>query len=428
MAQTKGPFRPNQFGSDTLSIASLSLFAAASCSSISVMQIAYALAFFSWLGGLVWTRGRRGWHASALLEPMLAFLLANIVALLFSVDPGASLNGIKQLALLGLVLVVGNVVTNQRQVKLLLITWLIAAVVASVYAGIQCAQGEARARAFFGGPMTLARILLLAVIVAITLAVCGHGRIRKYAAVCSIPLAAGLYLTLTRSTWLALLAAMLFLGAIKRDRLVLGSLAVSVCVAVLAVVLWPHSTAGRLARSIVRPLDPASARFHKSTHQRYQMWQTALRIFPRYPLTGVGQRNFGRVYSEYVPQPQADPYVLRGDGTIHTGFSHAHNLYLNLLVTQGIIGLGTFLWLILAAATLSYRTWKSGRDRFARALALAILTALVGYLTLGLFDENSRDSEGILQVWFLLGLIYALPRLPPESVPCAAAQSTADPS
>jgi O-antigen ligase len=186
------------------------------------------------------------------------------------------------------------------------------------------------------------------------------------------------------------------------------------CVALLAATFLPQTTGGGLVRSIVRPFDPASARFAKSTHQRYWMWKTALRIFPRYPLTGVGQRNFAKCYAEHVPQHRMDPYILRDDGTVYTGFAHAHNLYLNLLVTQGLLGLGTFLWLMFTAFGLAYRTLRDQSDLFTDVLSLAILTALVAFLVLGLFDENFRDSEGILQLWFLLGLLYALPRLGPE--------------
>lgn len=412
-----GPSREKKISFETMTIAGLAVFAAASASSISVMQAGYGLAFFCWLGVVAWTRGRRGWNVSEFLEPMLAFVLASTLALLFSTDPGASLDGLKQLGLMGLILVVGNGVTKASQARLLVVTWLGAAAATSLYAALQYAQGEERARAFFDGPMTLARILTLAAPVAITLAIYSKGRIAKFAAGCSVPIVAALCLTLTRSAWLAALAAMLFLGIFKRNKRLLGCLALVVCLALLAATLRPQSTAGGLVRSIVRPFDPASARFAKSTHQRYWMWKTAVRIFPDYPLTGVGQRNFGRVYREYVPQPQADPYILRDDGTVYTGFAHAHNLYLNLLVTQGLLGLGTFLWLMFTALRLAYRTHRDRRDPFTDVLSLAILAALVAFLALGLLDENFRDSEGVLQLWFLLGLLYALPRLRPEPTP-----------
>jgi len=75
-----------------------------------------------------------------------------------------------------------------------------------------------------------------------------------------------------------------------------------------------------------------------------------------------------------------------------------------------------FLWLMIAAVRLACRS-HAEQDGFPSVLSLAILTALVGFLSLGLLNENFRDSEGILQVWFLLGLLCALPRLSTEPLP-----------
>jgi O-antigen ligase len=162
-------------------------------------------------------------------------------------------------------------------------------------------------------------------------------------------------------------------------------------------------------------MDPASARFHKSNLQRYWMYKSALKIFCDYPITGVGQRNFSRVYATYVPEELRDPRTLRDDGRVYIGFAHAHSLYLNLMATQGMLGLAAFLWLIAAGVRLAWRNYRTHDDALLRTVSLGVLTAMVAFLALGTIDENSRDSESIMQLWFLMGITMAIHRMPPTA-------------
>lgn len=419
----------NKLNLENVTMALLVLFAATSSASISLMQSAYGMASVCWLGVILWTRAEKGWHASGLLEPMLAFVLANFVAVIFSVDPLTSLRGIRQLSLMGMVLVVGNTVTTKRQAGIVILTWLAAATVMSLYAIGQYLNGLLRVKALFDGPMTLVRILVLVSSVTITLSVCARGRTRYVSIFGSIATTTALVLTFARGAWLALGAALVLLGVLLRNKIIFVSLAIIVCLALILVAFYPETEAGGLVRSIVHPLDASSARFYKSNLQRYWMWRSALRIFPDYPITGVGQRNFSKVYPDYVPKALRDSRFLRDDGRVYTGFAHAHNLYLNLLVTQGLLGLTCFLWLVITAMRLAYQSYRRQEDAFLKNVSLAILAAIVAFLALGVFDENFRDSEGIIQIWFLMGLVFAIHRITPAMrAPCDGPAAPRQPS
>jgi len=393
----------------------LILFAATSVVGVSPMEVAYGLAFACWCLLVLSSRFTKAWRSSPLLAPGLVFLFANFIVILFSIDPGNSFKAVQQLGLMGMALVVGNTVREKGRLKVLVLVWLAAAAAVSLYAIGQYLAGEPRARAFFPGPMTLARILIFAIAVAVTLSLCVTGPVRWFSLLCSAAMLAALYMTLTRGAWLAIGAALLFLGIVKRSRILFACLSLLLCLGVALAAFYPSTQPGALVRSIIRPADPSSPRFYESTYQRYWLYKSAVRIFLDHPITGVGQRNFVKVYGDYIPEHMRSPDALRADGTVYTGWPHAHSLYLNLLATQGVLGFATFAWLVVTAIRLARRNYRDRNDAFLRALALAILTAMVAFLAMGLLDENLRDSEGIMPLWFLMGVLWAIHRMDAEA-------------
>jgi O-antigen ligase len=375
------------------------------------MQSAFGLAFVAWLGVLIFTRGREGWRPNPLLWPMLVFVLANVIVLIFSIDRLASLRGVRQLGFMAMILVIGNTATRKTHVQVLAFTWLAAASVISLYAVSQYLNGVDRVHAFFGGPMPLVRILVMVTAIGAALSAHTRGRLRRAALCCLAVTIPALFLTFTRGGWLALCGSAFFLGILKKSKLVLGGVLMVACLAVVLATACPQTKTGGLIRSIFYPLRPSSVRFAESNLQRYWMYRSALSIFCDHPVTGVGQMNFGKVFGSYVLEELRNPYAPAADGTIYTGVAHAHNLYLHLLATGGLLGLVGFLGLIRAAVRLTWRNYQDQNDDFLQALSLGILTAIVAFLTLGLFDENFRDSISAMQLWFLLGLAAAIHRL-----------------
>ena len=389
----------------------LILFAATSALGVSPMEVAYGLAFASWCLLVLSSRFTKAWRSSPLLVPGLVFLFANFIVILFSIDPGNSLRAVQQLGLMGMALVVGNAIREKGRLKVLVLVWLAGAAVVSLYAIGQYLAGEPRARAFFDGPMTLARILIFAVPVAVTLSLCVAGPARWLSLLCSAATMAALCLTMARGAWLALGAALLFLGVLKKSRVVFACLSLLLCLAFALAAFYPDTQPGALVRSILRPTDSSSPRFYESTYQRYWIYKAAARMFLDYPITGVGQRNFDRAYGKYIPERLRSPDAVRADGTVYTGWPHAHSLYLHLLATQGVLGFATFGWLLVTAIRLTWRNYRDSEDIFLKGLSLGILTAIVAFLAMGLLDENLRDSEGIMPLWFLMGVIWAIHRL-----------------
>ena len=376
------------------------------------MQAVYGMAFLCWVALLAVTRGKEGWHSNPLLRPILVLVAVNLLAAAFSVDSVESLRGIRQLTLVSMILVVGNVVARKEETQLLVVAWLASGVVASFYALGQYLDGMSRVSGPFGGAATLSRILVFTCTIALAISVLkGERRLRLFATLCLPAILSAVFLTFMRGGWLALFVAVSVLGILLKNRVILSALAVVFLLAVGLVFFTPQSNTSRLLSSIVHPMDPNSERFPSSNLQRYWMYKAAWGIFCDHPLVGVGQRNFDKVYPTYIPENLRSPDRSARDGTIYTGFTDAHNLYLNLLATQGILGLGGFLYVVGTAGWLAWQNYRRHEDAFLRQLSAGILAAIAGFLVFGLTLENSRDSESIIQLWFLIGIIVAVDRM-----------------
>jgi O-antigen ligase len=86
---------------------------------------------------------------------------------------------------------------------------------------------------------------------------------------------------------------------------------------------------------------------------------------------------------------------------------HAHNVFLNTLAEQGLIGLSAFLALLCA---LVWRTWRLMRDDDGprRLAGMTVFAALVAFMLHNLVDVTLFQSETGLFFWVLVGIISGL--------------------
>lgn len=70
------------------------------------------------------------------------------------------------------------------------------------------------------------------------------------------------------------------------------------------------------------------------------VWEGAINVWKRYPLFGSGVETFA--YSYYLDRPMAHNLVSEWDFL----YNKAHNEFLNLLATTGVVGLGTYMFFL----------------------------------------------------------------------------------
>ena len=134
---------------------------------------------------------------------------------------------------------------------------------------------------------------------------------------------------------------------------------------------------------------------------RTDIWRAAVSIWEQHPLLGVGVGGFPVAYAE-----SPIPGKLYLPNTVFQPPPHAHNLFLNLLAEQGIVGFLVFAALIVVALRTAIRL-RAGPERFMRLLGTGLLAALLAFLVHNLFDVTMFDSVTGPYVFVLFGLFAA---------------------
>ncbi|MDP9315657.1 MAG: O-antigen ligase family protein [Chloroflexota bacterium] len=144
-----------------------------------------------------------------------------------------------------------------------------------------------------------------------------------------------------------------------------------------------------------------------STGGRITFWGVAWQAFVQHPLTGSGPQTYPRMYVDTLP------FSRWWIG------AHAHNLYLNILGEQGLLGGLAFAAIVLFGVWTLFRAWWIvAAER--RPLLLGVSAALAGFLVHSLVDViTAFPLNGVMVV--LLAAVgmhlaqpkaLAMPRLP----------------
>jgi putative inorganic carbon (HCO3(-)) transporter len=243
---------------------------------------------------------------------------------------------------------------------------------------------SSRAFSIFGSPNALSGFLVLFIPLFLVLFLDERRPLAKVIFFLAFVLAMlAIFFTLTRGGWLALGAALLFLGIFHDRRVLLFLLGAG-----LLLPLLPQF-AIRFQTLISGEYWTKSA----STGRLYR-WDIATEIAQAHPILGSGPGSFGGAVASragYWPGVYADNYYLKT--LAETGYG---GLVLFLLV------LGSVLWEgIRRVRSLLLKTDQN--------LAWAIMTGLVGFL-IHMITENLWEEPSLaVAFWFLAGILLALP-------------------
>jgi O-antigen ligase len=136
---------------------------------------------------------------------------------------------------------------------------------------------------------------------------------------------------------------------------------------------------------------------------RSDLWSVAWQAGKDHPILGVGINNFRVVSPDYVRKPGTLHFVDLIAEKPHV----VHNTYLQMFTETGIVGLGLFLFFILAclvsAAKAANRFDQLG-ERGLASLSRAVLVGTLGMLAASFFISSSGD----FRLWILLAFSPAL--------------------
>jgi O-antigen ligase len=352
--------------------------------SVWLSSIAMGSAILLWLWYLLTRRGE-AFPDTKLDLFFLLYLAAEVLATVFSREPGDSLINTKRFFLISFVYLILLTVAGRRELVLAVAVPVCAAALFSLVElfFLTSAGGHYARLSLFQYFLTEGgiKLMLLLLILPLTVHKATPRRWRWTAAVLSLPLAVGIVLTQSRSAWLGLVGGIITIGLLQNKKLIL----LLVLLIVLFLLLAPADFQAR-ARST---FDPAMS----SNLSRIHMVTTGWRMFLDHPLFGVGDIDLKELYITYTKP------IEEGEG------GHLHNNIMMLLVTLGLAGAAASCAMFVKIFLIEFRAVRERKaDWLLGSLTTGCLAAYIGFHINGLFEWNFGDHEIAVLLWFTVGL------------------------
>ena len=142
-----------------------------------------------------------------------------------------------------------------------------------------------------------------------------------------------------------------------------------------------------------------------SFQAREELWTRAIYLIKDFPLTGVGLGQVETSIKTFYPPTHPD---------LTANFDHAHNLYLQIGVEMGLIGLAAHVVLFGTLFYLLLQHVRHFQNSYVAAYGLCLAGSLITLLVHGLFDAIIASPYVNILVWGLLGWMAAVATSDPE--------------
>ncbi|HXY53925.1 MAG TPA: O-antigen ligase family protein [Nitrospirota bacterium] len=198
----------------------------------------------------------------------------------------------------------------------------------------------------------------------------------------------GVILSQSRSIWVALFASCiitLFLHD-RRKTLIFLFLSLMIC----AIFISGSNILRQRMISIVTSVYTEDV--SGSTGTRIELWKGALLMFKERPFLGIGLGDF---------QPTINNLISENRLKQPTDTHHAHNIYLQVLATRGIIGIAVLLLFLISLIRWGVKLIKDHNAIGGYIIILITTLAMVG----GLTDDHVDFDRFLTASCFTIGLI-----------------------
>jgi len=217
-----------------------------------------------------------------------------------------------------------------------------------------------------------------------------------------------LILSANRAAYLATFVSLSFLiFYLSKKRIVPIVITVSICIVTIFVL--PQEQLDRVISSVESPLND------RTFETRKPIWEAAIAGIESAPWFGNSIRAFKAFHHNYIMENAEDlnSRYREVEKTVY----HPHNIFIGLLFMYGIVGTTLFIW----SVGLALKKALAQKDLFFQVV-------IIFYSVFGLFEFSLDREDGIVLLFFPMGLVYgreiaaSLQRQPPaqHDQPCGA--------
>jgi putative inorganic carbon (HCO3(-)) transporter len=344
----------------------------------------------------------------------IALLVVSVISLRNSVDLRASFFGLTKLFKYFLMfLIYAEEIKDIRQITRIIVSIALGACLVSIDAVWQCAFGRdficgnplqsrwdtpayvmsiARANASFSHPNGLAGYLTSITPLITGLALFSYRGKAKILLMCASVLALlGIVLTFSRGAGLGVYLAVLYMGIVKKQKLLI--------MALLGVVLLSPFVMPRSIKSWAHAMhyNPIVL---MCNYERLSLYRNTINIIKHHPFVGVGTNTFIKNYEKYkLPEPE---------NAVTPKAIYAHNIYLHMAAEIGLLGLGAFLWFLFLLFRQGIMVYHALHDEYLKIIAFSLLACCIAFLVNGLTETNLYYPRVVIMFWYLIGFSLAL--------------------
>lgn len=140
-----------------------------------------------------------------------------------------------------------------------------------------------------------------------------------------------------------------------------------------------------------------------SNLERINRWNCALRLYEERPFWGWGPGTYQFVYAPY--QRSKEKTII---STNAGDMGNAHSEYIGPLSESGVLGMLTFIAIVIAVSITGLRVYKRADSKEVKLISLVILLGLMSYFAHGLLNNFLDTDKASVPFWGFIGILVSL--------------------
>jgi len=140
-----------------------------------------------------------------------------------------------------------------------------------------------------------------------------------------------------------------------------------------------------------------------SNLERINRWNCAIRLYKERPFWGWGPGTYQFVYAPF--QRSKEKTII---STNAGDMGNAHSEYFGPLAESGVLGMLTFIAIVIAVTLTGLRVYKRADSKEVKLISLVILIGLMSYFAHGFLNNFLDTDKASVPFWGFIGILVSL--------------------